>query len=112
MTELSESLCLDLSDTLSGNVKLLAHLFKSTGTAVLKTESETEHLFLTLGKGGKHLAKLFLEQDKGSCVRRCGSIIIGDKVAQMAVLLLAEVFPEKRDPVRYALSHALSQRED
>ena len=64
VTELSESLCLDLSDTLSGNIKLLAHLFKSTGTAVLKTESETEHLFLTLGKGGKHLAKLFLEQEE------------------------------------------------
>ena len=50
MAELAQSLCLDLAYTLTGNVELLAHLFKGAASAVLKTEAEPEHLLLTHDK--------------------------------------------------------------
>ena len=36
------------------------------------------------------MGELLLEQGRGGCVRRGGSIVIGDEVAEMAVLLLAD----------------------
>ncbi len=41
MTELSESLCFNLSDSFSCNVESLANLFKSLRCAVLETETES-----------------------------------------------------------------------
>ena len=47
MTELAQRLGFDLADTLSGNVKFLADLFKSTGAAVIETEAELDNVLLT-----------------------------------------------------------------
>ena len=38
MAELTQSLGLDLTDTLTGDVELLAHLLKGAGAAILDTE--------------------------------------------------------------------------
>ena len=48
MTELSERLGLDLTDTLTGDVELLADLLKGAASAVLKTEAQAQDL-LSLG---------------------------------------------------------------
>ena len=62
VAELSEGFCLDLAYTLTGNVKALAYLLKCTGLAVLKTETELEHLCLTVCKCGKYLVELLLQK--------------------------------------------------
>ena len=51
MSELSERFCLDLADTLTGNVEFLAHFFKSAASSVLKTEAEFEYLCLSGSQG-------------------------------------------------------------
>ena len=39
MTQLAQCLSLNLTDTLTGNAKMLANLFQSTATAVLQTKA-------------------------------------------------------------------------
>ena len=51
MTELAESLCLNLTDTLTGYIKLLADFLKGSASAVLKTETEFENLGFTGSEG-------------------------------------------------------------
>ena len=62
MTKLSESLSLYLTDTLTGNVKFLADLFKGVRVSALKTEAESQNLCFTRSKCFKHIVKLFLEK--------------------------------------------------
>ena len=42
MTELSQSLRLDLADALTGHVELPSHLFEGPGLAVVKTVAEPQ----------------------------------------------------------------------
>ena len=44
---------------------------------------------LTGSEGLEHMGELLLEQGRRSGIRRGGSIVIGDEVAEMAVLLLS-----------------------
>ena len=39
MTKLAQGLCLNLTDTLTGDIKLLSHLFQSSGTTVIQTKT-------------------------------------------------------------------------
>ena len=57
VSEFSESLCLDLSDTLSCDVEFLTYLFKSSGSSVVKSESELYNVLLT----GSECMKLFFD---------------------------------------------------
>ena len=50
MTELAKRLRLDLTDTLTRNVKLLTNLLKRTGTTVVKAEAQLDNVCLTGGK--------------------------------------------------------------
>ena len=53
--QFSEGLGLDLADALPGDIKLLAHFLQGAGTAVLNTEAQLQHLFLTGGQGGENV---------------------------------------------------------
>ena len=59
MTQFAESLRLDLTDTLTGNVKFLTNFFQCSGSAILKTETKDQNLLLTLGQCTKHFFQLF-----------------------------------------------------
>ena len=48
VTELSKRLSFDLTDTFTGNVKSLTYFLKSTGFAVLKTETELQYFCFTV----------------------------------------------------------------
>ena len=58
--------------------------------AVGESEAHREHSLLTGSEGLEHMGKLLLEQGRRSGVCRGGSVVIGDEVAEMAVLLLAD----------------------
>ena len=90
MAQFAQSLGLDLADTLTGHVKLLAHLFQSAGAAVLDAEAQLQDLLLTGGQGGQDLHQLLLEQGEGGGLRGLGGILVGDEVTQVGVLLLAD----------------------
>ena len=90
MTELAKSLCFYLAYTLTGNVEYLADLLKGAGTAVLKTKTQSEHSFLPRGEGGENFGELLPEKRMRGCVLRGRCIVIGNKIAEVAVLLLAD----------------------
>ena len=90
MTQFAQRLCLDLADALARDVKLLADFLERMRAAVLQTEPQRQHLRLALCERPEHLFDLLLEQHHGSRVRRCGCVVVGDEVAQMAVLFLAD----------------------
>ena len=56
MTELTKRLCLDLTDTLTRDVKLLTNLLKRSRSSVVKTEAELDDMLLT----GRERMKLAL----------------------------------------------------
>ena len=90
MAELAESLCLDLTDTFTGNIELLADLFQSSGAAVLESETQPEHFLFTFCQGSEHLIQLFLEKGEGSSLSGNRHIVILNEITEMAVLLLAD----------------------
>ena len=48
IAQLAQSLGLDLSDTLSGNIKLFSHFLKGSGMAVFQTKTQDNDLALSL----------------------------------------------------------------
>ena len=90
MPQLTQGLGLDLADTLTGDVELLAYLFQRAGTAVLDTEAQLQHLLLPGRQGTQHIHQLLLQQGKAGGLAGLGRGLVGDEVAQMAVLLLAD----------------------
>ena len=78
VTELSESLCLDLTDTLTGDVKLLAYFLKSSCATVVKSETELDDVLFSGGKG----VKLALDDLTQNCrcrrIRRSGGLLVGN----------------------------------
>ena len=61
----TQSLGLNLADTLTGYIKLLPHLFKGTGAAIIQTKAQTQNLFLSGCQGTQYIHQLFLQQGKG-----------------------------------------------
>ena len=90
MTQLAQGLGLNLADALAGYLKFAAHFFQRALVAVVQTEAKAQYLFLTGGQGVQHVQQLLLHQGKAGGFRGSGGLIVGDKVAQMAVLLLAD----------------------
>ena len=50
MAKFSQSLCLNLSDTFSCYIKFLSNLFQCSGTSIIKTKTQTEHLLFSVCK--------------------------------------------------------------
>ena len=55
VTKLAQSLCLNLADAFTSDVKFLAHFLKGARAAVIKTEAQAKNLFLSWGKGLKQI---------------------------------------------------------
>ena len=70
VTELTQGLGLDLTDTLSGDIKLLAHLLQSAGASVLNAKAQLQDLFLPGGEGTQHIHQLFLQQGEAGGPRQ------------------------------------------
>lgn len=62
VTQFAQRLGLDLADTFTGYIKLFSYLFQGAAAAILQTEAQLEHLLLSRGEGGQHIAQLLLEQ--------------------------------------------------
>ena len=65
VAEFTKRFGFDLSYTLSCNIEIAADFLKGSCSAVVQTEAEAEHLFLSGGKGIEHVHELFFKQHKG-----------------------------------------------
>ena len=90
MAELTQGLGLNLADALARDVELLADLFQRSGLAVVQAIAQAEHLGLARRQRIQYVHKLLLEQRYGNRLRRRGRVVIGYKVAEVAVVLLAD----------------------
>ena len=90
MAQLSQGLGLDLADTLAGHVELLAHFLQRPGAAILNTETQLQHLFLTGSQSGQHIHQLLLQQGEGRGLAGLTGALVGNEVAQVGILLLAD----------------------
>jgi transposase-like protein len=67
MAQLSKRLRFNLTNTFTGDVKLLAHFFQRSRLAVVDTVAQAKHLFFSGRKRIQHVEQLF---DYGSAVRK------------------------------------------
>src|SRR5690554_8126473 len=65
MTQLAQGLGLDLTDSLAGDVELLADLFQRVVGVHIDAEAHAEYLGFTGGEAGKYFAGRFLEAVHG-----------------------------------------------
>ena len=72
MTQLAQCLSLYLTYTLAGDVEHLSDLLERSRSAVVKTETELEHLLLSRGKRMQHLVELLAQQRIRCCLCGCG----------------------------------------
>ena len=90
MTELAQSLRLNLADSLPRYIEFLPDLLKRSRSSVFKTEAQLENVFLSRRQRVKHLAELLAEQRIRCGVCRSRRILILYKIAYVAVLFLAD----------------------
>ena len=90
MLELAQSLCFDRADALAGDAERAADILEGLLSAVFQTVAHTHDLCLAFGECRKDLVELLLEHGIGSGLIGRGRLIVGDKITEVAVLLLAD----------------------
>ena len=90
MAQFPQGLGLDLADALPGNVEFLAHFLQGAGAAVLDAEAELQNLFLPGSESGENIHQLLLQQGEAGGFAGLTGALVGDEVAQVGVLLLAD----------------------
>ena len=68
VAQLADCLVFNLTDTLTGNTKVLTHFFQGVGTAVIHTKTHAQHICLTLGQGVQDLLQCFCQQCVGAYI--------------------------------------------
>ena len=86
MTKLAERLRLNLTDTLTGYVKLAANLLQCACAAVIQAEAKPQNLLLSLRQGSENLLQLLLQKRIGCRLRGNRDVVILNEVAKMGIL--------------------------
>src|SRR3954447_10832690 len=101
--KLLERLVLDLADALARHVERAAHLVEGPGVLAAQPVAELEHAALAVGEVLQRLAQRLLRQDlRGALVRRLGPLV-GDELAELGLLLVADRLLERDRGLRGAL---------
>ena len=90
VAQLAERLGLDLADALARDIEFLADLLKRAGAAVLNAEAQLEDLLFARGQGREYVHQLLLQQRERRGLARLARALVGNEVAEVAVLLLAD----------------------
>ena len=61
MTQFTQGLGLDLTNTFTGNVKFLTYFFQRTCASVIQSETKTQYLLLSLCQSTQYFHQLFLQ---------------------------------------------------
>src|SRR5690554_6954496 len=89
VTQLAQGLGFDLTDTLPGDVELLADFFQGVIRIHVDTEAHAQYLGFPCGESGEDLAGGFLEVFHGGRVDRRFHGAVLDEVAQMRIFVVA-----------------------
>src|SRR5688500_1414201 len=101
--ELLERLVLDLADPLAGHVERAAHLVERARVLAAQAVAQLEHAALAVGQVLQRLAERLLREDLGGAlVRRLGALV-GDELAELRLLLVADRLLEADRRLRGAL---------
>src|SRR6266508_243341 len=91
MPELPQRLRLDLADALARDLEVLADLLQRVVALLADAEAHPEHLLLAGGERGEHLPRLLGQVHVDDRVRGRDERLVLDEVAEVSVLLLADV---------------------
>src|SRR3954467_11514291 len=101
--QLLERLVLDLADPLARDVERAAHLVERAGVLPAQPVAELEHAPLPVGEVLERLAQGLLGEDlRGPLVGRLGPLV-GDELAELGLLLVADGLLERYRSLRRAL---------
>src|SRR5690349_23303848 len=101
--ELLERLVLDLADALARHVERATDLVECAGMLAAEAVAQLEHAALAVGEVLQRLAQRLLGEDlRGALVRRLGPLV-GDELAELGLLLVADRLLERHRRLRRAL---------
>src|SRR5262245_41501894 len=101
--ELLERLVLDLADALARHVERAAHLVERAGMLAPEAVAQLEHAALAIRQVLQRLAERLLGEDlRGALVRRLGPLV-GNELAELGLLLVADRLLEADRRLRRAL---------
>src|SRR3954471_15515634 len=98
--QLLQRLVLDLADPLARHVERAADLVQRAGMLAAEPVAQLEHPTLAVGEVLKRLAQGLLGEDlRGALVRRLGPLV-GDELAELGLLLVADRLLERHRRLR------------
>src|SRR3954451_2770296 len=101
--QLLQRLVLDLADALARHVERAADLVQRAGMLAAEPVAQLEHPALAVGEVLQRLAQGLLREDLGrALVRRLGPLV-GDELAELGLLLVADGLLERHRRLRRAL---------
>src|SRR3954454_9042971 len=101
--ELLQRLVLNLADALSRHGERAAHLVERAGVLAAEPVPQLEHATLAVGEVLQRLAQGLLREDlRGALVRRLGPLV-GDELAELGLLLVADGLLQRDRGLRGAL---------
>src|SRR5215208_16902 len=101
--QLLERLVLDLADALARHVERAAHLVQGAGMLAAESVAQLEHAPLAVREVLQRLAQRLLGEDLGGAlVGRLGTLV-GDELAELGLLLVADRLLERDRGLRRAL---------
>src|SRR3954447_21875240 len=101
--QLLERLVLDLADPLARDVESAAHLVERARVLAAEPVAQLEHAALAVGEVLECLAERLLGQDLGCAVVRGLGALVGDELAELRLLLVADRLLERDRRLRRAL---------
>ncbi len=90
MTQLTQRLRFDLTDTFAGYVELFTHFFQRVVGVHIDTETHTQHFRFTRGETGQHVVRRRTQAFGGRGVQRQLEGGILDEIPQMRIFIVAD----------------------
>src|SRR6185437_4507103 len=104
--ELLQRVVLDLADALAGDPECADDLLERAGLLALQAEAQLDHLALALGQRVERAVDVLAPQRHRRRIERGDGLLVGDEVAQLGLLLLADRLLEADRELRHALDLA------
>src|SRR5579863_8075837 len=90
MTQLAQSLRLDLANALASDVELLADLFEGATATIVKAETQLQDFAFALSQAVQHILHLLFEQLVAGGFGWCQGGVVFDEIAEMAIIFLTD----------------------
>src|SRR4051812_32464463 len=101
--QLLQRLVLDLTDPFARDVERAADLVERAGMLAAQPVAQLEHATLAVGEVLERLAQRLLGEDLGGAVVRRLGALVGDELAELGLLLVADRLLERHRRLRRAL---------